>query len=72
MSRSENPPAFPGISQGTSFGSRIPFEGMTLRDYFAGQAIASIGENCERQVAAHKAYAIADAMLEERKEASNG
>jgi len=44
--------------------------GMTLRDWFAGQALAMlplIGDiNLEPSEWAHDAYAIADAMLTER------
>lgn len=45
-------------------------EGMTLRDYFAAKALAcwSLGHCTEayHKHAARQAYAIADAMLEER------
>lgn len=63
----ENPPAFPVVHT----------EGMTLRDWFAGQAVAAIiKQNCEnvahgskplspREVASD-VYGYADAMLEER------
>ena len=46
--------------------------GMTLRDYFAGQVIASWGEvnwndsHQQREAIAITAYGIADAMLQER------
>ena len=50
-------------------------DGMTLRDYFAGQALAGLlasyanpGANCAptSDVAANESYAYADAMLAER------
>ena len=49
-------------------------EGMTLRDWFAGQALAglcahSLGEQDEKCLAA-QAYYQADAMLAERKESA--
>jgi len=52
----------------------IHWPGMTLRDYFAGQALAGIlatgaGEGDDqhlRRVIAYDAYAYADAMLTER------
>jgi hypothetical protein len=69
---SDNPPAFP-FQDGP-----VLTPGMTLRDYFAGQALMGIGCNhnavarmnwatdphAER---AELAYALADAMLAERK-----
>ena len=70
-----NPPAFPPHAQ-----SYLPdYMGMTLRDYFAGQALplvkvegpASPDQNLK--AIANAAYKIADAMLAERtKEQSNG
>jgi hypothetical protein len=48
----------------------VPEPGMTLRDWFAGQALAMlplIGEtNLEPSEWAHDAYRMADAMLTER------
>ena len=40
--------------------------GMTLRDYFAGQALAEIAESNRPAACAKWAYQIADAMLAER------
>ncbi len=48
-----------------------PWPGMSLRDWFAGQALAGMGEiNCDPDFdypdCANLAYSLADAMLEER------
>lgn len=65
-------PAFPGEEVGySSIGSfRIPRPGMSLRDYFAGQALAGLLASSPRRiddkVAAFGAYAIADAMIAAR------
>ena len=57
----ENPLAFP---------SHPPYEasGMTLRDYFAGQALAGLAFNGDYHAEnrAREAYEYADAMLKER------
>ena len=50
-------------------------EGMSLRDYFAGQALAHIADSCYGSLVqrADECYALADAMLAQRdKEATNG
>ncbi|MFC0305160.1 hypothetical protein ACFSTI_20850 [Rhizorhabdus histidinilytica] len=70
MSKLDNPPAFPTGVDDT--------EGMTLRDWFAGQALAS-GVSAEDfqcasgetrwQAEARYCYRLADAMLAERGEA---
>jgi len=47
----------------------IYIDGMTLRDWFAGQALANpmtYGENYQWDDIAMRAYFIADAMMEER------
>ena len=56
MDRTNGGPAFPG---GT---------GMSLREWFAGQALAGIAESYwdAPDLAAKKAYELADAMLAER------
>lgn len=65
-----NPYAFPSTDNHPSYVVPIQHEGMTLRDYFAAQAISAL-------VARHRAdfswssipanaYALADAMLAER------
>ena len=61
----QNPPAFPTVSN-----ARPEHVGMSLRDYFAGQAMLAIfnleDENDYDEIARH-AYNQADAMLEARK-----
>lgn len=73
MSGPENPPAFPRTGEG--FGNpRYDEAGMTLRDWFAGQAVIGIMstagafERTDRRIdmVARKAYEFADAMLAER------
>lgn len=74
MSQTDNPYAFPRQS--------TPFDrdsGMTLRDWFAGQAFGELiqlvakgsldveGDETNGQVVARSAYQFADAMLTERK-----
>ena len=56
-------PCHPGIEN-------PPYDGMTLRDYFAAQAVQGLlasEDNAPLKVFAIRAYAIADAMLEARK-----
>ena len=75
-------PAFPGTtSQPNERGVYYPVhhQGMSLRDYFAGQALAGMMANCDgtgmngwlgvQDLAAHYAYQQADAMIAAR---SNG
>ena len=74
MSEAFNEPAFPNI--GNSTWNLTPSEGMTLRDYFAGQALAGglalvrtgqlPASVSASEVIAKAAYEIADAMLQER------
>jgi hypothetical protein len=69
-----NPPAFPTPLQHNDW--REDYPGMTLRDYFAGQALAGISAHLrgatinepETSAQAHArwAYAAADAMMEAR------
>lgn len=81
MSKPENPPAFPvKVRRNTSsdpFATPREFqlEGMSLRDWFAGQAlvgyIAHLGSqdiHASNYIneCAQEAYALADAMLSER------
>lgn len=67
-------PAFP--AEGGEASGLHPNPGMSLRDYFAGQALPQVIHMCfadrrldgetSEQMFARKAYAIADAMLTER------
>jgi len=41
--------------------------GMTLRDYFAGQVLAGLGDAIGQVDVAKVAYLVADAMIEARK-----
>lgn len=69
MTTNTGGPAFP--SHGSM--GEVAHEGMTLRDYFAGQALTAILSNCERlssgepalpyKTAADEAIFYADAML---------
>ena len=61
--------AFPTTKPLDSWGD--PNQGMTLRDYFAGQALAAVNlgigvSNEYYRKAANHCYAMADAMLKER------
>lgn len=66
-----NPPAFPQTidDMGTL---RSVAEGMTLRDYFAGQALAgNINSITNLHEVAKDAYKVADAMLLEREKSND-
>ena len=52
-------PAFPVANANVD----LPWEGMTLRDYFAAKAMAVALETFSAADAAREAYAYADAML---------
>ena len=75
----ENPPAFPrpGFELKNTFSQRLPAgmqDGMSLLDYFAGQALAGViardGLYVMRpDVSTEKAYKVAKAMLQARKDA---
>lgn len=62
----ENPPAFPSGPASGNWG--VAHLGMTLRDYFAGQAIVIFEQEAytHPEKAAAWAYNLADAMLKER------
>jgi hypothetical protein len=82
MERDNGGPAFPSVTENYGVGTEGAERGMDLRDYFAGQVISQCQITVTRQepaeadpalVAAYAhryaktAYAIADAMLAERK-----
>jgi hypothetical protein len=63
--------AFPVPCYEDHWGDRVPAsEGMTLRDWFAGQALSAFNgpptNEAESQFRAAVAYQLADAMLAER------
>lgn len=63
LQQSDGGPAFP--QQG---GLIVTMPGMSLRDYFAGQALTAIGAiDITDDKIAEACYAIADAMLRERR-----
>lgn len=70
-------PAFPVASWMNDHGIEVPGnDGMSLRDWFAGQALAGFSANPEChgwnfEQAADYAYQQADAMLAARKESPN-
>jgi hypothetical protein len=65
MSGPSNPPAFPVAAPMNFEGLN---EGMTLRDWFAGQALVSLGKHdiSSSDYVAEHAYTLADAMLAHR------
>lgn len=68
----ENPQAFP-VGAGTATDAEI-YEGMSLRDYFAGQALnqatREIWSEHKPEDVAGRCYLLADAMLAERQKSS--
>ena len=64
-------PAFPAFEHHAGYGQMLAVGGMTLRDYFAGQALASVNlgigvtDDFYSRTAKH-CYALADAMLKAR------
>lgn len=74
MSGPDNPQAYPCLDYSEGFGLSMRDPGMTLRDWFAGQAltlIAGMYANGDHEIGgsfdvANMAYSLADAMLRER------
>ena len=72
MSKKNNGgPAFPYVMNAENYELQdLCSEGMTLKDYFAGQVIIGIIANAEgivcAETMANSAYAIADSMIKER------
>ena len=71
MAKADDWPAFPLVTHEMPNGAGIEWgsSGMSLRDYFAGQALAGLAaRGCwNGEDAAEKAYEMADAMLATRK-----
>lgn len=66
MNTQHGGPAFPPSIAYQDKGEYRPYHGMTLRDYFAGQALAIVSAPCSDASLAAWCYQIADAMLAER------
>lgn len=67
MSKETGGPAFPELGNVGHNSDWLLDNGMTLRDYFAAKAMASlIGGGHRAGLIASRAYEIADAMLAER------
>lgn len=65
----DNPPAFPHNEQNDDGSHHYTHPGMTLRDWFAGQALAGRminGFASGADIHARVSYELADAMLAER------
>jgi hypothetical protein len=68
MDLNKETPAFPVLH-------KVYHEGMTLRDYFAGQALIGILSSLEDQTSesyAIRAYGVADAMIKRREMGCSG
>jgi len=65
-----NPPAFPTV---VPLEFQFAHDGMTLRDWFAGQALSGMAANAEVDAVNSEmaliAYSLADAMLAQRTQA---
>lgn len=74
--REDGGPAFPRAGHINEHGNEVGAEdGLSLRDWFAGQALAGMMEayrhgEARHDHAAHDAYAFADAMIAQRKSGS--
>ena len=58
-------PAFPNVANSAGGHSKA-YTGMTLRDWFASQALGTLKAEGGNEAVAKAAYGIADAMLKER------
>lgn len=79
MTKETGGSAFPGFNIIGSYGdySQSPYDGMTLRDYFAAKAISGLiaahtelighGGRIDPRASAQYSYELADAMIEARK-----
>lgn len=75
-----NPPAFPNGQQVNANGEVVTYadSGMTLRDWFAGKIVTSLGPALFQpkgptvEIIASNVYHLADAMLAEREKAAAG
>jgi hypothetical protein len=71
MTNNTGGPAFPGFDYIDQHGKKNP-EGMTLRDYFAANALQGYCSDPDWRIdmdfsdTAHAAYSVADAMLKAR------
>lgn len=65
--KNDGGPAFPVVEVHPVHGSRIDM-GMSLRDWFAGQALAGLIAQCNmpNEVYSRMAYTLADTMLQQR------
>lgn len=63
-------PAFPGVMNARGMHVEDPYVGMSLRDWFAGQALAGLcgGTTTATSTIVSEAYRVADAMLAARRE----
>lgn len=66
MNKKPEEPAFQ--LPASEYASHGPHAGMSLRDYFAGQALAACRNHSNEKWLAERAYKIADAMLAERQD----
>jgi hypothetical protein len=75
--RDNGGPAFPNIARDMMEGEKWRWiDGMSLRDWFAGQALQWAGSNewfhADERHVAERAYKMADAMVAERAKAEGG
>ena len=74
MTKSDGGPAFPHTLQYLKSDVSARVYGMSLRDWFAGQAVMAIMQNEKLPIntVAAEAYQMADAMLTERQKGGEG